>query len=239
MVVGGPDYALSSYEFDVLWTESHPDRMPYPLAVPRLGRTPVEQAVLAEEVRRALVDRGLVSADREVDAGLDALLRLLGRHHVAIDLVADIGYPLRALAATDRRAGVLAVLAGGELWLTAVGPAELVPAIVGLLPGGVSPGSVPYPRTAALCDADVAGLLGRDAEVVSRLPATCRAAGRFGVSAGDSRPLPDTITWLDTETGPYLVAYEGAGVSIGPACHAEVARRITALLSTVDSCCRA
>ena len=229
--MGGPDYALSSYEFDVLWGL---DRMPYPLAVPRIGRTPAERSVLAGEVRRALSDRGLVAQDERVDAGLAALLRLLGDYRVAVDLVGDIGYPVRALAATDGQTGVLALLAGGELWLTAIAPAELVPAIVGVLPGGVSPGSVPYQRTTVLGDDAVAVVLGRDAVVLSRLPAICRAAGRFGVSTGARGPLPDTVTWLDTETGPYLVAHEGARLSIGPTGPADVARRITDLLSTVE-----
>lgn len=229
--MGGPDYALSSYEFDVLWAETCLDRMPYPLAVPRIGRTPAERAVLAGEVRRALFDRGLVSADSCVDAGLTALLRLLGHYRVAVDLVGDIGYPVRALAATDGRAGVLAVLAGGELWLTGIAPAELVPAIVGVLPGG---GSVPHQRTTVLGDDAVAVVLGRDAIVLSRLPATCRAAGRFGVSTGVRGPLPDTVTWLDTQTGPYLVAHEGTRLSIGPTGHGDVEQRICRLLSTVD-----
>jgi hypothetical protein len=229
--VGCPDFALSSYEFDVLWDF---DRMPYPLAVPRIGRTPAERAVLVGEVRRALLDRGLVTEAHEVDPRLAALLRLLGQYRVAVDLVADIGYPVRALAATDGRAGVLAVLAGGELWLTGIAPADLVSAIVGVLPGGLSPGSVPYQRTTVLGDDAVAVVLGRDAVVLSRLPAICRAAGRFGVSTGGWGPLPDTVTWLDTETGPYLVANEGARLSIGPTGHADIARRITDLLSTVE-----
>ncbi len=232
--MGGPDYALSSYEFDVLWAESCLDRMPYPLAVPRIGRNPSERAVLAGEVRRALVDRGLVSADEHVDAGLETLLRLLGHYRVAVDLVGDIGYPVRALAATDGRTGVLAVLAGGELWLTGIAPDELVPAIVGVLPGGESPESVPHQRTTVLGDDAVAVVLGRDAIVLSRLPATCRAAGRFGVSTGVRGPLPDTVTWLDTETGPYLVAHEGTRLSIGPTGHGDVERRLTGFLSTVD-----
>lgn len=132
--MGRPDYVLSSYEFDVLWARLCPGRVPYPLGVPPTGRTSDERAVLVNEVYRELIARGLVTADREVDDGLVEFLRLLDSHAVSVDLVGDIGYPVRALAVTDGVAGVLAVLAGGELWLTGIGPGELATAAVGLLP---------------------------------------------------------------------------------------------------------
>lgn len=135
-----PDYALSSYEFDLLWNELCLGRMPGSLVVPRTGRTPGERAVLAKEIYRELTDRGLVDHDRRVDVGLSGLLRLLSGYRVAVDLVGDIGYPVRAVAATDGRAGVLAMLAGGELWLTGISPAGLATAIVGLLPAARPPG---------------------------------------------------------------------------------------------------
>lgn len=143
--MGRPDYVLSSYEFDVLWARLCPGRMPYPLGVPPTGRSRDERAVLANEVYRELTARGLVAADRAVDTGLAEFLRLLDSHHVSVDLVGHIGYPVRALAVTDGVAGVLAVLAGGELWLTGFRPAELATAIVGLLP--VEP-RLPQGRTA-------------------------------------------------------------------------------------------
>lgn len=228
-----PDFALSSYEFDVLWTHLRLPRMPYPLGVPRTGRTTAEQAMLAEEVRKALADRGLLTDDHEVDEGLAALLRLLAAHRVAVDLVADIGYPVRALAASDGEAGVLAMLAGGELWLTGIGPDRLAEAIAGLLRGAPAPrGSHPAAvreQVAAPPRAAVAPVT-----VLPELATDCRATGRFGVSAGDGGPVPATVTWFDTEAGPYLVAHEGARLTIGPTDHAGIERRVAALVSTVD-----
>ncbi|GAB3450519.1 ESX secretion-associated protein EspG [Actinophytocola sediminis] len=129
-----PDYVVSTYEFDVLWADLCLGRMPASLTVPRTGRDARERALLAEEIYRELFDRGLVDRDRRVDDGLTTMLGLLSGFLVAVDFAGDIGYPVRALVATDGRAGVLATLAGGELWLTGIEPAELGTAIVGLLP---------------------------------------------------------------------------------------------------------
>jgi hypothetical protein len=214
----GPDFALSSYEFDVVWAQLCLGRMPYPLGVPRTGRTSEERAVLAEEVRRGLCDRGLLAAaGQRVDEGLAELLRLLGGHRVAVDLVGDIGYPVRALAATDGRLGVLGVLAGGELWLTGIRPDGLAHAVVGLLPTPV----VPVPR-------------GESMDFSVELTANCRAAGRFGVSVGDGGPVPATVTWFDTEVGPYLVVHEDGRLTVAPTDPAGVERKVANLLSTVD-----
>src|SRR4051812_30846196 len=121
--------------------------MPYPLEVPRTGRTVEQRAELTDEVFRELAERGLASGKR-IDADLEAMLRLLADCEISVDAVGHVGYPLRALAAGDRRLAVLGVLAGGELWLPQIRPTALAMGIVGVLPAAdAGPGqamSVPY-----------------------------------------------------------------------------------------------
>jgi hypothetical protein len=179
---------------------------------------------------------------RLIDAGLERMLRLLGGYRVSIDVVADVGYPLRALAAADRVAGVLAVLAGGELWLTAIAPTALAATIVGVLPA-TAPGpggSIQLPSPAKSPE-NGGGDLAREGEllaeagagVLAGLAANRRAGGRFGTSVQGSRCLT-LMAWLDTEQGRYLLIHEDSWLSVGPADTAGIERRLDALVSEAD-----
>jgi hypothetical protein len=226
------DYVLSSHEFDVLWHELELGAMPYPLAVPRTGRTPEQRAQFADEVYRELGDRGIVSG-RLVDAGLERLLRLLGCYRRSIDVVADIGYPVRALAAADQGAGVLAVLAGGELWLTGIEVTALAAAIVGVLPAAAPGPSGPI-DPAERSGGDLARegelLAEAGAAVLAGLAANRRAGGRFGISVCGARGLT-LLNWLDTEQGRYLLMHKDSWLSVGPADAVGIERRLAAILS--------
>jgi hypothetical protein len=224
--VMSPDFALSNYEFDVLWAELGLGRMPHPLQVPPTGSTPAESAVLAEEVRRELTDRGLMAAGHQTDADLAAMLRLLDEHRDAVDLIGDVGYPLRALAATDGRAGVLAVLAGGELWLTSTRPAALAGAILGLLPDlGPSVVEQHDPRVTVF---DTVPEPGQGA-ATHELTVSCRAAGSFGFSTSGCL----SMGWFDANGSRYLIEHEASRIRIAPVDHAGLERRIAAGLSTM------
>jgi hypothetical protein len=228
VLVMSPDFALSNYEFDVLWAELGLGRMPHPLQVPPTGSTPAESAVLAQEVRRELTDRGLMAAGHQTDCDLAAMLRLLADHRVAVDLVGDVGYPLRALAATDGRAGVLAVLAGGELWLTRTRWDELAGAIVGLLPEIGPP--VAEPSDARVTVLDTLAELGQSG-ATHELTVNCRAAGCFGFSAAD-RP---SLSWFDVSGNRYLVEHEASRIRISPVDRACLERRVATGLSRTRS----
>lgn len=247
-----PDFALSTEEFDILWGELGLGRMPYPLDVPRTGRTLEQRAELTTEVYRGLAERGLASGAR-LDQDLDVLLRLLNGYRVAIDAVGHIGYPLRALVAADRNNAVLAVLAGGELWLTQIRPTALAMAIVGVVPAAVpGPGrsiSVPYHAVAQAADPptdaygdpmderDVlteAGVSPSDADFLVELAESRKAGGQFGVSAGPKERIPTLVTWFDTDRGRYLMVHEDSWLSIGPADNARIEQRVAAVLSEVN-----
>jgi ESX secretion-associated protein EspG len=219
-----PDYALSNYEFDVLWGQQSSGRIPYPLGAPRTGWPREQRAVLTDEVYRGLIARGLVDTARRLDAGLAEFLRLLDRHHVSVDLVGDFGYPVCALAVTDGRDAALAVRAGGELWLNRIRPGELVSAAVGLLPH-VTPAVPAAGGTSAVPEPS-----GRDPAPWSGSASHCLVAGRFGISTGDGEPVPVLVSWFDLDGVRYLMVREGARLHVGPADHAEIERRVCALL---------
>jgi hypothetical protein len=220
--MGFPDYAISIYEFDVLWAELCLGRMPWTLEVPRTGQTVAEQTLLAEETNRELVDRGLVDRANKVDEGLAAALVLLSDYRVAVEFVGDIGYPVRALAASDGRTGVLAVLAGGELWLTGIQPAELATAMVGLLP--------PERR------AEASPRHGVHSPAPTSAPAgsACGAAGRFEFSTGVRGRARASVTWFDTDNSRYFLVDQNWRLFLLPADRVAIEQRIAAILSVVD-----
>lgn len=205
---------------------------------------------------RALGDRGLARGAR-LDADLEALLFVLSRHEIAIDVVGHIGYPVRALAAASGGAGVLAVLAGGELWLREVRPTALARSAVDVLPAQVAgPGQAMSLPHRALVDAaapdddegdfyggdvDERTVLGRagmsrgDVGALLELAANRSAGGQLGVSVTGrgrrSERVPTLVTWFDTHQGRYLMVREGAWLSIAPADNERIEQRVAAVLA--------
>lgn len=226
----GPDFVLSTHEFDILWWALDLGRMPYPLEVPRIGRTPEQRAEFANEVYRELADRHLMTGEA-VDAGLVSALRLLTRHHVAVDVVGDIGYPVRALAAADRESAVLAVLAGGELWLTRVAPTALAGAITGVLPTCV-PGTGPEKSLPYRQSGDAVDPLG-EAIAVAGLAGGRRTCGLFGASAGEHHRATAPVLWVDTDEGRYVMARDGSALHVEPGDTARLEQRVGAMLSGI------
>jgi hypothetical protein len=251
----GPDFVLAVEEFALLWADLGLGPMPYPLAVRACGRTPAQRAEFTAEVYRGLGARGLAEG-RRLDAGLEALLFLLARCEFAADAVAHVGYPLRALAGTDRHTAVLAMLAGGEVWLTAIRPTALAAAITGVLPPrDAGPGhglSLPYAALAAAADPaeDVfgarvepaaalrtAGVSPVDTAALLELAAGRRLGGQFSVSRaepGPARRMDTLVSWFDTPRGRYLLVHEDSWLSLAPADAVRLEHRVAALLSEVD-----
>ncbi|MDQ0376129.1 ESX secretion-associated protein EspG [Amycolatopsis thermophila] len=190
---------LSTHEFDLLWGDLGLPAMPYPLQVPSTGRTFAERALLTVEVYRELADR-CPATGRRLDSRLEALL---AGPEVSVDAVGHIGYPVRALAAADGRTGVLAVLAGGEVWLTGIPPSALVQRIMAVFPpgaAGVGPGS----------------------------PGNRCGGGQIGVLNG-GRPST-VVAWFDTPQGRYLLARRAGGVTLTPAEDSDLVRRVEDLV---------
>lgn len=201
-----PQFPLSTYDFEVLWADVCPGPMPYPLMVPKSPGRPQCAAVLAEEVYRELVNRGMADRGHRADARLTRMLHLLGDHREAVDLVAFVGYPLQALAARRADDAVLAVLAGGELWLSTIRPDELAVAITDLLEEG-------------RWSAARSGTAGP------------RATGRIGFSVRGLPSVAPALTWCGVDDEHYLVAQAGSGEAELMA-HEHVTRRVDALLTS-------
>jgi hypothetical protein len=248
-----PDFGLSTREFDVLWDGLGLRHKPYPLDVPSVGRTLEERAELAEEVNRDLAARGLATGGRLAEK-LAGQLRLLAEHDLSVDAVGHLGGPVRAVAACDRRSGVLAVLGEDQLWLVEIRPTALARSVVEVLPANqAGPGramSVPYralvaatapssedghPFAAADDDRIAmvrAGMSTQDAAELTELANSRRAGGQFG-GAHRRRRWPTVITWFDTPRGRYLAVRDGEWMSLTPADNDRIAARIDQALSEV------
>jgi hypothetical protein len=246
-------FLLTTRQLDVLWQELELGRLPYPLDIPSAGNTTAERSRLRTET---LAELGNI-------ADLTPLLRLLADHEIAVDAVADIGRPLRAIAASDRQHAVLAVLADGMVSLTKIRPTALARSIVALLPENVAgPGAArtltveTLNRAVALYEdrehgddpwgndelderaaLTKAGLPTDDAKALADLAATRIAGGQFGMSFSEGTPTtkraPILITWFDTPQGRYLMVRDNHWLSIASTDNDRIAARITAALSTV------
>ena len=219
-------FSLTAAQFDAHWAGLGLGRKPYPLDVPH--------------------SRGHAEPP---DEQLGSLLRLLGDHVTAVDVVAELGGPLRGLAASDGRRGVLAVVRAGQVVLTAIRPTGLAMALLSLLPE-VRPGSgnalsapLDVVRKAAersnrASDSghDVRAALIRsgmsrdDATLMSELATGRTAGGQFGVTHRNER-ASTVVTWFDTAKGRYLLVSDGSWLSVAPADNSRIAARIDTILA--------
>ncbi|MCI2415797.1 ESX secretion-associated protein EspG [Saccharopolyspora sp. K220] len=250
-----PDFTLSATEFDLLYSGLGGGQVPFPLDVPSVGATVEERARLTEEMYRNLANRGLAVGNR-LDADLADLLRLLVEPEISVDAVGYLERPLRALAASSRRAAVLAEMVGDQLLLTGIRPTALASSIIDVLPenepGPARAMSIPQQPLARVLDQDDdfnddpfggdiddetalirAGLPAKDAAALLEFAGTRVAGGQFGVSRGSHR-ASTLVTWFDTPQGRYLMVSEDSWLSVAPAGQQRIADRVAAVLSTVE-----
>jgi hypothetical protein len=133
-------WQLSSRQWDLLTGAVAVEGYPAPIQVPSHGRTALERARIRAEVREELGRLGLMRAGR-VDADLEAALRLLHRPASWLDSVwlpdAEVGQPVRVLAARDGAVGVCALQHPedpGATVLETIPAAGLAEAVVSRLP---------------------------------------------------------------------------------------------------------
>lgn len=251
--------SLSHQEFDLLWEHLGFTERPYPLDVRSFGYTMDERAALRDQVRESLLHKGLHDG-AEVAPVLEEQLTLLGRHTFSVDGRLSVGEPLRVLAASDGRRGVLAAQSDDEVKLAWVRGARLVPAVIALLPdrepgpGGVArlpkqvfdgavdefaaSGYVGLERTLTN-----GGVTGRDLRtVITLLESGRRGGGQLAANSVDQvgrRARTPVLNWFDTEPGRYLVHTEVTRdrvewLTIAPADTARIEQRLTELAASLN-----
>ncbi|MFC4854659.1 ESX secretion-associated protein EspG [Actinophytocola glycyrrhizae] len=251
--------SLSHQEFDLLWEHLGFTERPYPLDVRSFGYTMDERAALRDQVRESLLRKGLHDG-AEVAPVLEEQLSVLGRHTFGVDGRLSVGEPLRVLAASDGRRGVLAAQSDDEVRLAWVRDARLVPAVIALLPdhppgpGGVA--RLPKQVFDAAVDEFAAsgyvglervlaggGVTGRDLRtVVTLLESGRRGGGQLAANSVDQvgrRTRTPVLNWFDTEPGRYLVHSEVTmdrveWVIIAPADTARVGQRLSEMADSLN-----
>ncbi|MFC4947122.1 ESX secretion-associated protein EspG [Pseudonocardia sp. GCM10023141] len=214
-----PRQVLTAVEFDVLWERLGLGVTPVALRLPSPGRTQGERRDVIASGWQALRDRGL-AGPAGPDPELARMLRLLARPAAQLELRANWGRSVRALAAGSPGAGVLAVRQDATVTL---GPCGSLPSgLLSVLPAaGPGPGQAASVPTAALAsaltpagvglrtallgqdvDAEEAALLARMLGLVAgRAQIVALAADRWGVA----RRAGGVVGVLDGPRGRYLM----------------------------------
>ncbi|GLZ30984.1 ESX secretion-associated protein EspG [Lentzea sp. NBRC 105346] len=251
-----PEYLLTPAELDVLWHELELGRLPYPLDVPSVGGTADERA----RMRRTLLDE---RPDLVGDQRLADFLRLLAEHEIAVDAVAHLERPVRAVAVSSGDRAVLAVIDSDRVGLLEIRPTALARSIVEVLPDGAAGPGIALSLRQETLDAAVrlyedppeddddpwggtdlnerdalrqAGLSEQDAAQIAELAAGRVAGGQFGVSRWSqfrTERAGALITWFDTHNGRYLMVNENGWLSLSPTDNERIAARISSVLTTV------
>lgn len=252
---GNPKFLLSASDFDLLYSDLEFGSVPFPLEVPSVGATFEERERLTSQMYQDLERRGLARRG-QLNEDLRALLRLLGDNDYCVDAVGYLEQPIRALAATDRRLGVLANVVADQVQLSALRPTAVAGSIVDVLPqreaGPVRAVSVPQEPLSRVLDPDDelddpfggdlddeaalirAGVPTKDATTLIDLAEARIAGGQFGVSVGSDR-IQNPVTWFDTAQGRYLMVNDGSWLSISPADQGHILGRLNTILSTVEA----
>lgn len=246
---------VSASAFDILYSDLGYRDPPGPLRVHSVGATHEDRRDIRAAVYDNLAERGLFRAG-ELDAALRDGLRVLARASVYVECEALLDLeqeePLRAVAATTGRRGVLAVQPNRTIALTRIGgDSEVFAAAVGVLPP-LSPGpglGVSLPASVFGVDGEVddpvygtaqpARSVAQQRQLREVLAIQARpvlAAGQFSVRVRDGSTLRRLggVSWFSTDVGAYLgTTTEGrAGrhwVNVAPADRDRIAARLAEL----------
>lgn len=217
-----------------------------------------ERAVLREQVRTSLQDKGLHDG-REVAPRLEEQLTMLVRNSFSVDGQLSVGDHRKVLAVRYGRHGVLAAQTDDELRVAPVRDARLVPAVIALLPEEKpGPGGVArLPR--AVFDESIdefgrsgyigleralagGGIAGRDLRSVITLVESGRhGGGQLAANAVDQlgrRSRTPVLNWFDTAAGRYVVHTEVTRdrvewLTVEPADTGRIEQRLTELAKSL------
>ncbi|MFI9810682.1 ESX secretion-associated protein EspG [Saccharothrix variisporea] len=229
-------FRLSTLEFFLLWQAVHREQHPVPLGTPHYGHTQQERARLVETTSRDLFARGLGTVQRP-DEELYGVLRGLAEFEVGLEVVFTRGGDQARGLATAAWHGAFAGRVGEHVQVTGFRPTALAATTVGTLPPA-PPGTGrsvnvrwdDYLEAGRAGEQDGtegfldvlrrAGLREPEANTLMRAVTTRRGGGQVGVIArnrnGYLHPTGDTVSWLDTADGRYLVRRDGTWLVVAP-----------------------
>ncbi|GAA2668931.1 MULTISPECIES: ESX secretion-associated protein EspG [Actinosynnema] len=215
-------FVLSKVELELCWDRLGLGELPTILSFPSQGATLDERRALHVAAWRDLERRELASGS-ELSPSVAGRLQLLAAPEREVDarLRLDDGPRVRALAATRRGHGLLAVLTSDRITVTDVAHHSLPEAVVNLLPAHPAPRARSISLLATELDDAVersdesparlerllheAGLGHQDARQVREVLGDVQRTGQFGTSARTNRAGrrrgPYAINFYDTPCG--------------------------------------
>jgi hypothetical protein len=229
-------FRLSEQEFFLLWQAAHREEHPVPLGARHFGFTKDDRAGLVAECSRALRARGLGTVQRPHDE-LSGVLRGLVEYEIGLEIVFSRGAETARGLATTGWHGAFAARVGEKVQLAAFRPTALASTTVSTLPA-VEAGTgrsvnVRWDDYLAAGEAgerdgvegflDVvrqAGLREPEANTLMRAVTTRTGGGQVAViarnRAGFLHPTGQTLSWLDSAEGRYLVRRDGVWFVLAP-----------------------
>ena len=238
-----PWLRLSDAEFFLLWDAAGLGEPPAVLNVRHLGRTRAERARLAEDASDDLLDRGLGTVRKPVDDLADALFAL-GHRELTLALAVEWSQgQYRAIAGRGPEGAGIAVAVNDTVALRTLRPATLVDAIIDEVPStpagpGVTANVAWADYLRACREGELDGTDGflwvlretglRDAEArtIARAVVDRNAEGQLDIGQRTGRAT-ETITWVDTPDGRYLLRRRNDWLSVIPADLAKLSQSIS------------
>lgn len=224
-------------EFALLWTELGLGELPAVLEIAPAGRTAATRAELIATANESLADRHLGTVSQPAH-DLEAMLQALAYPTIWLDLeITGAGSSFRAIGADGPRGTVTVGAGETEVRIGPVRPSELVATLLTAAAprtaGLGSPGNIRISDYRRACRAgEYEGTTGflsvlrdagaRPAEASTFLRAVSQAVsgGWFGASVWRDDTwvrVPDTLNWVDTGDGRYVVQCKGDWVTVTPA----------------------
>jgi hypothetical protein len=234
---------LSDTEFFLLWDAAELGEPPAVLNLRHIGRTRAERTDLAERASDDLLDRGLGTVHRPAD-DLAEIIQALGHRELTLALAAEWREGrFRALAVKGREGAAIAVLGGTEVALRPLRPTALVDTLVEeLRPLPAGPGVTAnvswsdYLRACKEGELDGidtflwvlrdTGMRIAEARTIARVVTERHGAGQVDIG-GRVGQASDTINWIDTAEGRYVLRRRGDWLSVIPANSAKLSQLIT------------
>jgi hypothetical protein len=240
--VADPWLRLSDSEFYLLWDAADLGEPPAALNLRHLGRTRAERDRLAGDASADLLERELGTVTKPIDELADVLLAI-GHRELTLALgVAWADGEYRAIAGRGAEGAAIVVAADGGVSVRTLRPAALVDAVIDEVPPAqAGPGvtaNVEWTdylhacREGELDGTDGftwvlrdAGLRVPEARTIARAVADRNGAGQLDVGPRSGRPT-DSISWVDTPDGRYVLRRRADWLSVIPADLAKLSQLI-------------